>query len=151
MTAGPEFRLAGPRDVDVLVPLVRQYRAFDGLPFSADEVRGALDALVGDAALGQVWLICAGATPVGYAALCYGFSLEYGGRDAFLDELFLEAPYRGQGWGRSALRCIESALRAAGVRAVHLQVAEGNAAALHLYLSFGFEASPRHLLSRRIT
>ncbi len=36
-------------------------------------------------------------TAAGYAALTFGFSLEVGGRDAFIDELFLIEAARGKG------------------------------------------------------
>jgi ribosomal protein S18 acetylase RimI-like enzyme len=86
----------------------------------------------------------------GYAALTFGWSLEWGGRDAFMDELFVEAAQRGQGLGRAALRALMEEARALGVRALHLEVEASNPAGQALYRSEGFSGSDRQLLSRRL-
>jgi len=36
-------------------------------------------------------------------ALTMGFSMEYGGKDAFLDDLFIKNSFRGAGTGKEAL------------------------------------------------
>ncbi len=51
--------------------------------------RGALEVLVGDETLGRVWVICAAGAAIGYVVLTLGYSLEYGGRDACIDELYV--------------------------------------------------------------
>ena len=40
---------------------------------------------------------------VGYLVLTLGYSLEYGGRDAFIDEVYIRSSYRGRGIGTAAL------------------------------------------------
>jgi GNAT superfamily N-acetyltransferase len=47
---------------------------------------------------------------VGYIVLTFGYSLEYLGRDAFIDEFYLRESYRGRRWGR---RTLESSRRQA--------------------------------------
>jgi hypothetical protein len=50
-------------------------------------------------AFGLAWLIPDSATAVGYTVLCFGYSLEYLGRDAFIDEFYLVESHRGRGRG----------------------------------------------------
>jgi ribosomal protein S18 acetylase RimI-like enzyme len=82
--------------------------------------------------------------------LCFGWSLEWGGRDAFVDELYLEPDARGRGLGRAALRALVEEARAAGVVALHLEVDDTNTAGQALYRSEGFSGRARQLLTRRL-
>jgi GNAT superfamily N-acetyltransferase len=60
----------------------------------------------------------AGARPeaVGYIVVTLGYSMEYGGRDAFVDDLFLAAAHRGRGLGTAALAQARAYCVAQGVR-----------------------------------
>jgi len=88
---------------------------------------------------------------VGYAVLAFGFSLEFGGRDAFLDELFIAEAFRGQGIGSAALSAVCTWARREYLCALHLQVERDNKAAKALYNRAGFEdRSHYHLMSLHI-
>lgn len=150
MKDSPQFRLAGEADAEVLLEFMRAYYAIDGHTFDRERARAALTALLRDPALGRTWLICDGDVAVGYIALCSGYSLEWLGRDAFVDEFFLLEPYRGRGWGRQTIAFVEGAARAAGIRTLHLEVVKQNAAALEIYRKMGFRDRASTLLSRRI-
>lgn len=129
---------------------MREYYAFDHLPYDEATAREALQILLRDPELGRIWLIQAGTETAGYAVLTLGYSLEYRGRDAFIDELYLREPYRGRGLGRQALEWLEQAARALGVRALHLEVERGNPRAQALYRRYGFRDNDRQLLSKRL-
>ena len=70
---------------------------------------------------------------MGYLVVAFGYSLEFRGRDAFVDELYVAPTHRGRGLGREALRVAEPCCLEAGVRALHLEVRPGNARARGLY------------------
>jgi GNAT superfamily N-acetyltransferase len=146
----PTFKLADQNDLDILLDLVREYYAFDGHHYDRDAVRAALVGLMRKPAFGRVWLICDGATPAGYVVLTIGYSIEYHGHDAFVDELYLREGYRGRGWGRGALAFVEQACRELGIHALHLEVERDNAAAHAVYRTFGFTDHDRYLLTKRV-
>jgi len=114
-----------------------------------------LGAVLGE---GQADRILAGAaigagigTGVGYIALCFGYSIEFAGRDAFLDEFFVTEPHRGRGIGRRVLGLVIEEAGRLGVRCLHLEVARANHWAQRLYSSAGFESRDRfHLMSRTL-
>lgn len=85
-----ELRLAEARDLGELQPLVRAYHAFENIQSSETERESALRRLVSDRTPGDIWLIFADGTLAGYIALCRGFSIEFNGFDAFIDQFFLE-------------------------------------------------------------
>lgn len=146
----PEFRLAVESDVGTLLRFMREYYAFDGHGFDEQKAHVALIALVRDANLGRAWLILDGKGAVGYVVLCFGYSLEWLGRDAFVDEFYLLEEYRRRGWGRKTMEFLEEAARAVGVRALHLEVVRKNTAALQVYGKLGFVEHDSTFLSKWI-
>ncbi len=134
----PIFTIARLTDIDTLLEFVREYYAFDRLPYDRGAVRNALEGILSDPALGRVWLIRDGATPIGYVVLTLGYSLEYRGRDAFIDGLYMRERYRERGVGRQALAFVERECRALGVHALHLQVERANTDAQQFDRRAGF-------------
>lgn len=69
--------------------------------------------------------------------LTLGFSIENGGRDAFIDEVYLLPEQRG-GRGDEVMAFVEAAARSLGVRNLYLEVVAGNDRATALYGKRGF-------------
>ena len=142
---------AGPADLDELLVMLERFGESQGYPFDPAQARYALGELLARPELGAVFRIVRGAVSVGYVALTFGWSLEWGGRDAFVDEIFVEAPERGRGSGRAALRAIVDEARRLGVRALHLEVEDENESAQRLYRGEGFQATARRILTHRLS
>jgi GNAT superfamily N-acetyltransferase len=143
-----DFRPAGPDDVAALVEMMRDFNELEHITFDEAEVRAALAQLLGDESLGRVWLLESGAEAVGYVVLTFGFSLEFRGRNAIVDEVFVREQWRGRGAGRQALEFVARFCRGRGVRALHLEVERANTAAQALYRKSGFRDHDRYLLTR---
>lgn len=145
------FRGATRTDLDSLLPLVQAYYEFDHLPFDEQVARTALKNFVEDSIFGHVWLISVGDELVGYLVLTLGYSIEYGGRDAFIDEVYIRESHRGHGIGRQALAFAETQCRALDVRALHLEVERDNTSAHALYRKVGFVDHDRYLMTKSIS
>ncbi len=145
-----DFREARPEDVETLLLFQREFAAAHGYAAEESTARRTLLELLGDASLGRLWLIVAGGSPVGYVVLTLGFSLEHGGRDAILDELFVAPRARGQGLGRTAVSFVLAEAARLGARSVHLEVERSKPSAQRLYRSLGFEGNDRQLLTVRL-
>jgi ribosomal protein S18 acetylase RimI-like enzyme len=128
---------------------MRGYAAFDQLAFDEPTARRAMSELLSDARLGRVWFIVDAGRKCGYLALCYGFSIELGGRDAFLDELFIEPGFRGRGLGTRALQEACAAARADGIRSLYLEVRRDNLDAQRYYERLDFERRERYFFMTR--
>jgi len=150
MSDDPQFRRAKECDAGVLLEFMRAYYAFDGHAFDRQKASEALTALLRDANLGRAWVILDGDKPAGYVVLCFGYSLEWLGRDAFIDELYLREEYRGRGWGRKTIQFVEEEARKAGVRTLHLEVVQQNSRALEVYRRLGFREHDSAFLSKWI-
>lgn len=144
------FTVATHSDIPLLLQFMREYYEFDHLGFDEDIARTALGRMVDDNALGCVWLIHYADEAIGYVVLTLGYSLEYGGRDAFIDEVYIRASHRGQGIGSAALAFAEEQCRLLGVRALHLEVERANTNAYGVYRKFGFVDHDRYMMTKLI-
>jgi diamine N-acetyltransferase len=143
----PKFRLATPADAELLLDFMRDYYAFDGHHYDREKARMALLGLLDDSVFGMAWLVLDAHTPVGYIVLCFGYSLEYLGRDAFIDEFYLVESYRGRGWGRKTFEFVRGQAEQHGVRAIHLEVVRRNTGALEFYRRLGFKDHDHRLMT----
>jgi ribosomal protein S18 acetylase RimI-like enzyme len=148
--AEPIFRLAIPDDAELLLEFMREYYAFDGHAFDEAHARAALLTFLREPAYGRAWLVLDGAMPVGYIVLTFGFSLEYLGRDAFIDEFYLRESHRGRGWGRKTLDFVEEQARLHEVRSIHLEVVRANTAAAAIYRKSHYHDHDHYLMSKWI-
>ena len=144
----PSFRPAQRSDVPLLLRLMQGFYRDTDTPLDAKAAAHALAAVVGDPTLGRVFVIELGAEPAGYVVLSLGFSLEFLGRDAFVDELYVVPEHRGRGLGLAALRELESVATGLGVKALHLEVGPDNESALGLYRRAGFEDRRHRLMTK---
>lgn len=132
-------RRAGAEDIPVLVGLMRAFYAESG--FSLDDAWAAASfaTLLGDDSKGTAWIVTQNDQPAGYIVLTLRHSMEYGGPDGFIDDLYVRPDCRRQGLGRAAIETLlaESARR--NVRALHVEAGHRNEAAQALYKSFGLD------------
>jgi ribosomal protein S18 acetylase RimI-like enzyme len=143
------FDLAREADVETLLDLARAFHAEDGHPLDAAGEAAVARVAEGEP-LARGWVARLDGNPVGYVVITVGFSIEYGGRDGFIDDLYLAPEVRGRGLGR---RMLEFALMQAtllGIGTLHLEAETSNDAATRLYRSAGFETTGRSLMRRRM-
>jgi GNAT superfamily N-acetyltransferase len=149
MPADPLFRLAAPADLDTLLRLMREMQA-DGPwsgPFRDDVVRAALLELFVTPSAGLAYLIENSGSAIGYIILSFDFSLEYAGKNSWVDEFYVQSEFRGRGIGSAALEFAARAARDHGAKVMHLEVRRDNPA-LRLYLRHGYQPHDRFLLSK---
>jgi GNAT superfamily N-acetyltransferase len=146
------FRLATQADLDSILPLMHQLQADDpwSEPFDPVIARQNLSALFDNSGYGVVYLACTEESTIGYLVICFDFSLEYRGKGAWIDELFVQPSYRGQGIGTQFLDLAASASREHGAQYLHLEVNHGNRA-VELYRHRGFVDHQRYLMTKSLT
>jgi diamine N-acetyltransferase len=141
------FKPAEISDLDILHILIQEFYQIEHLTFDNNTCE-ALTNLLKNQSYGGVWLIQHQAETIGYVVLTIGYSLEFHGRDAFIDELYIRANYRGQGIGTKTLDYIQEVCLDLGIKALHLEVDRVNTKAKQLYHRFGFKDHDRHLLTK---
>jgi ribosomal protein S18 acetylase RimI-like enzyme len=142
------LRPALPGDEDDVLALMREFYLHEGIALDEPAARSGLAALLADPSLGSVWFVEGGGAPAGYMVVTLGFSLEFAGRFALLDELYVREGFRSGGVGARAVEEAAAACAAWGVRALRLEVGWENDAAQRLYRRLGFDAHDRHIMTR---
>lgn len=142
------FKPVDLSDIDALLIFIQEYYDYDRHPFEAAQTRTAVDNLIRHPDWGRVWFVCHDTEPVGYAVLTLGYSLEYLGRDAFVDEIYIRESHRGQGFGRATFEFLEEVCRSLGVNALHLEVEHHNTDAQRVYRKLSFIEHERCLMTR---
>lgn len=141
-------RRAGDSDLPVLMTLIEQFCRADNHDFDVQRVTAALRPLLFDDRYGQVWLVCDGSPAVGYAVITWGWSLESGGRECLLDEIYVAQ--QGRGLGSHLLATVIGAARAAGARVMFLETEAPNEQARRFYEQHGFTTENSVWLSREL-
>jgi GNAT superfamily N-acetyltransferase len=151
MTPDIYFKVADLGDIPDLLAMMFEFNAIDAYPFNPELTKNNLEIFIQNPDLGRIWLISTNNNILmGYACLAFGFSFEYGGRDAFLDEFYIRAPWRGKGVGQIALEVVETEAILLGVNAMHLEVEHSNVAGNRLYEKNGYKGKHRYMLTKRL-
>jgi diamine N-acetyltransferase len=145
------FHAAAAENLPELLAMIEQLQADDpwSVPFDPAAAAEATARLLRDPSLGRVWLIASNGQTVGYMVMAFDYSLEYRGRGAWVDELFVRPSHRGSGIGTQALEFLARQAKRLGVTVVHLEVNHGNPA-VELYRRLGYEDHHRHLMTKWI-
>jgi GNAT superfamily N-acetyltransferase len=144
------LHLATTDDLDRLVPLVAAFHEEMGYDTDAAHHQAAVMPLLEGSPHGAIWLVGPRRAPVGYVVISFGWSVEYGGLDGVVDEIFVRPPVRGRGMGFEALNGIAKALGASGVRALHLEVARDDARAQRFYARARFHPRDHTMFMSRV-
>lgn len=131
------LRRAGQADLENLVVLAKEYCDADGHLFDEQLVRSGFGPLLDTDDHGVVWMLdnrvgrC-----VGYAVVTWSWSIESGGREGLLDEIYVSE--RDAGIGSSAVEAILADCRDRGLPRLFLETETANDGARRLYLRHGF-------------
>jgi GNAT superfamily N-acetyltransferase len=136
-------------DLELLLPMMRHMQADDpwSEPFHEPTVRSNLAELLQNPVYGVLYIVREQSAPIGYLMICFDYSLEYRGKGAWIDELFVEAAHRGKGIGTQLLDLAETLSRERSAKFLHLEVNHGNPA-IELYRRCGFIEHERFLMSK---
>lgn len=141
-----ELKLAAKDDLPVLFAFMKIFHELEHISIEENRRMTTLRPLLGENEIGRVWMIEVDETNVGYIILGFGYSIEFGGRDAFIDEFFIRADSRGKGIGRHVLQLVKTEAVKLGVHALHLEVARTNRRARHLYQDEGFKEREQYYI-----
>jgi len=126
-------------NVSIAVRLMRDFYAIDNYPIDVEKSANLLNQFIDEPNLGKAWLIENEGEIVGYVILTFVFNFEYGGKIAFVDELYLSETVRGKGIGKQTMDFVLSESKKLGLKLLYLEVEDHNANAQKLYLTSGFQ------------
>jgi ribosomal protein S18 acetylase RimI-like enzyme len=148
MIDGIHIRRATPDDLDEVVDLLAAQLAEHDIPIARTELAFAAEGILRVAERGFVLLAVAAEGVAGVACVSYSWTVERGGRVAWLDELYVIPTRREHGIGNALLGEVIAAAATDGCRTVELEVETSHARAEHLYRRHGFTDMPRRRWTR---
>ena len=146
--ATTRIRRSRASDLDALVELGAEYCAADGHAFDEPTVRAGFAGVVSDDTRGIVLVAEVDRAVVGYAVVSWGWSIEIGGLDVVLDEIYVRP--KGLGIGGELFAVAEAACRDVGAKRVFLETEPHNERARRWYASFGYETEPSIWMSKEL-
>jgi len=141
--------LCGPDALDRIDPMVAAFHAEMGYESAPEHRRAAIAPLLDGSPYGAVYLIGPSRAPVGYLVVTFSWSIEFGGMEALLDEIWIRPAVRGRGMAPEAVEALLKALGSAGIVAVSLEAEHGSKAA-RLYQRLRFEPRERYMMMSRM-
>lgn len=138
-------------DIEIITQMMQDFYAIDNYPMDVEVTKTLFQKFISDENLGKSWLIYSENEIVGYIILTFIFSFEYGGKIAFVDELFIKKTARGKGFGKEAIRFIQSEVSKLSLKLLYLEVESHNENAQKLYLAHDFELHNRKLMKYKVT
>lgn len=142
------FQLLSDQELPTLLEMMREFYGQQHMQFDEVAASRAVNRTLENPDLAQIYLIFRGTELAGYFALTFCFSLEFHGRFALLDELYLREPFRRQKLGKAVVAFAEDLCRKAGVKALRLEVGRENQGAQSLYRSAGLKEDERNLMTK---
>ena len=143
------LHLATPDDLDRLMALAAAFHAEEGLELTEAQRESALRPLTEGIPHGAAYLIGPARAPIGYLVVTFGWSVEFGGLDGFIDEIYLRPAVRGRGIATEVILALGKTLAGAGMKALHLEVDATNDKAVRLYTRTGFQKREHYMLMTR--
>jgi diamine N-acetyltransferase len=140
------FKEVKTEDIAWVVPMVKEFYALEKIDFDASRVKTALAQFISNPAFGRSWLVYADEGLAGYVIFTFGFCLEFGGRDAFIDEIYLKPEYRNQGIGKKAIDFLVEFGKTEGLKMILLEVDHDNFGAQEIYRKKGFVPREKYFL-----
>jgi ribosomal protein S18 acetylase RimI-like enzyme len=142
------FQLLSDHEIPTLLEMMREFYSQQEMQFDEPAASLAINNVLKNPELAQIYLIFRGQELAGYFVLTFCFSLEFHGRFALFDELYLREPFRRQKLGQGVVGFAESICRREGIAALRLEVGRENAPAQALYRQSGFEEDARNLMTK---
>ncbi|MCU0349577.1 MAG: GNAT family N-acetyltransferase [Flavobacterium sp.] len=138
-------------DIEIITQMMQDFYAIDNYPMDVEVAKTLFQEFITHENLGKSWLIQSKNEIVGYFILTFVFSFEYGGKIAFIDELYIKELDRGKGIGKKALLFIQQEVLKLSLKLLYLEVEPHNENAQKLYLAHDFELHNRKLMKFKIT
>ena len=137
MTAPTSIRRATRADEAEILDLMNGFCHAEGKTFDRDLARAGLVPLLESDEHGTVLVAEHDNELVAYAVICWSWSVEIGGPEACLDEIY--AGTRGQGIGSTLISAVRDSCVAHGMRRIFLETESVNERARQLYGRHGYE------------
>lgn len=133
-----QIRKAEEKDVSSIISLMRDFAEFEKLTEFFEVTEESLyAAMFGETAFVEGLMAFDGDKPIAYAVFYPSFSSFRGQCGYYLEDIFIDAKYRGKGVGEKMLREIAKLAKSRGFMRIDFQVLDWNTPAIGFYQKLG--------------
>lgn len=140
-------RQVGIDDVAALVSMMHRAHADAGFALNRELAKAAFYTLLKDHTRGVAWIGLHDQKPAGYILVTFKLSMESGGIDAFIEDMFVYREARRKGVGSALVSAAMTECRRTGISAVHVETGAVDAAAIAFYAACGLKNRERVILT----
>ena len=138
-----KIKKATSQDIDQLLQLMQKQFLEHEIQFNSVQLRSAIRHLLTSEGLGFVLTARRNSRLLGFAAISFAWTLEHGGKSAWLDELYVLPEFRNAGIGAMLIEQVAIEVQASGCQVVDLEVDAAHRRAENLYERAGFQKLAR--------
>ena len=133
------LQFATNEDIPALVEMMGEFYAESNMPLDAEATTRAFQSLIEKPDFGSIWMDFKGVEPTGYVVLTVCFSMEFGGFDGHIDDLYVRPAFRRQGVAKRLIEAVLIECNDRDLESLTVEVAPENDAAKALYLNLGLQ------------
>jgi ribosomal protein S18 acetylase RimI-like enzyme len=143
------LRRAEPKDLAKLTQLMLAFSTEALAPLEKNHIEEAAEPLLTENPLGVI-LVAQDEELLGYLVMSFGWGIESGGKEAFIDEVYISPSARNQGLGRALAELAIDHAKENGVKAIFLETEKPNDRVRKLYSRLGFEQEDSVWLRKKL-
>lgn len=125
-------------EIEDLLRLMSGFAHVAHLPWDSLQRKQNVAEFTANAKQGDIWFVILDGRKIGYAVNVFGFSFEFGGRVAFIDEFYIEESHQRAGIGGQTLDFIAKDAGRTGSVAMLLEASDSESHLHAFYEKSGF-------------
>ena len=131
------FRFAKEEDCALILSFIRELAVYEKLEDQVIATEELLKEWIFEKQKAEVIFACENGKEVGYALFFHNFSTFLGRAGIYLEDLFIEPPYRGKGYGKATLKKLAEIAVSRGCGRLEWSCLDWNQPSIDFYLSLG--------------
>jgi ribosomal protein S18 acetylase RimI-like enzyme len=144
-----KLRKADLADFSEILSFANAFHEEDGHPLAKGGPE-AIRSLLSGSPLGEIFLLQREGNSVGYFALTFTMSLEFGGLVVILDDFYVVPKARGSGLGQNVLDHVQKIAMERKAVQIFLEVEYANSRAFSFYERNGWKKRERHMMEKKL-
>ena len=145
-----KIEIATTKDLNLLHALMQNQFLEHQIEYKDDQLKSAIRQMLSDESLGFFLIARENNQSLGFAAISFAWTLEHGGKSAWLDELYVLPEHRDAGIGSAIIDRLFIEAKENGCLAIDLEVESDHRRAENLYVRKGFQKLDRSRWAKRI-